>query len=169
MHDHDNELDGALRAGLRGLRIDTPPARDLWPDIASRLVVPQRATTPHPATPRAAPFATGRMAPWALAASVVIALLLLWQHGALAPRSPNDRLIAREAQAMTREYQGALRVITASAPQQPFESADLRELDRSAAQIRSALSRDPDARFLLDRLQHTYALRLALTQRAAMS
>jgi hypothetical protein len=99
----------------------------------------------------------------------VIALLLLWQHGALAPRSPNDRLIASEAQAMTREYQGALRVITASAPQQPFESADLRELDRSAAQIRSALARDPDARFLLDRLQHTYALRLALTQRAAMS
>jgi hypothetical protein len=48
-------------------------------------------------------------------------------------------------------------------------AADLRELDRSEAQIRGALLRDPNARFLLDRLQHTYALRLALTQREAMS
>lgn len=164
MHDHDDELDGALRDGLRGLRIDTPPARDLWPDIAARVAAPQRTTTPRPAR-----FATGRMAPWALAASVVVAVLLLWQHGTLAPRSPGDRLIEREAQAMTREYQGALRVITASAPDQRVESADLRELDRSAAQIRSALQRDPDARFLLDRLHHTYAMRLALTQRVAMS
>ena len=164
MHDHDNELDGALRAGLRGLRIDTPPARDLWPDIASRIAVAPRAGTPHPTR-----LATSRMAPWALAASVVIAVLLLWQHGTLAPRSASDRLIQREAQAMTLEYQGALRVITASVPGQSVESADLRELDRSAAQIRSALQRDPDARFLLDRLQHTYALRLALTQRVAMS
>jgi hypothetical protein len=164
MHDHDNELDGALRAGLRGLRIDTPPARDLWPDIAARIAEPPRATTPRPTG-----LAASRMAPWALAASVVIAVLLLWQHGALAPRSPSDRLIAREAQAMTREYQGALRVITASVPDRRVESADLRELDRSAAQIRGALLRDPNARFLLDRLQHTYALRLALTQREAMS
>jgi len=44
-----------------------------------------------------------------------------------------------------------------------------RDLDRSAAQIRSALAKDPDARFLLDRLRHTYAMRLALTQRAALT
>jgi hypothetical protein len=164
MHDQDNELDGALRDGLRGLRIDTPPARDLWPEIASRIAEPSRAAPPNQAW-----FASSAMAPWALAASVVIAVMLLWQHDAMAPRSPNDRLIEREAQAMTREYQGALRVITASAPEQQVESPDLRELDRSAAQIRSALQRDPDARFLLDRLQHTYEMRLALTQRVAMS
>ena len=41
-------------------------------------------------------------------------------------------------------------------------------LDRSAAQIRTALARDPDARFLLDRLQRTYTRRLALTQRLAL-
>ena len=163
MHDHDNELDGALRDGLRGLRVDSPPARDLWPDIAARLAEPSRSV------PRQAWFASSTMAPWALAASVLIAVMLLWQHDAMAPRGPNDRLIEREAQAMTREYQGALRVITASAPDQRVESPDLRELDRSAAQIRSALQRDPDARFLLDRLQHTYSLRLALTQRVAMS
>jgi hypothetical protein len=160
MHDQDNELSGALRDGLRGLRIDTPPARDLWPDIASRI-----DTTPRARTTRR----SGLLAPWSLAASVLLAAWLLWQHGAMAPRGPDDRLIQREAQAMTLEYQGALRVITASVPGQQFESADVRELDRSAAQIRNALQRDPNARFLLDRLQHTYALRLALTQRAAMS
>ena len=53
----------------------------------------------------------------------------------------------------------------ATATQQPA----LHELDRSAAQIRTALARDPDARFLLERLRRTYSLRLALTQRAALS
>jgi hypothetical protein len=43
------------------------------------------------------------------------------------------------------------------------------KLDRSAAQIRGALAKDPDARFLLERLRHTYAMRLALTQRAALT
>jgi len=160
MHDQDTELSDALRDGMRGLRIDTPPARDLWPDIAARIEVAPRARTTR---------RTGLLAPWSLAASVLLAAWLLWQHGAMAPRSPDDHLIQREAQAMTLEYQGALRVITASVPGQHFESADVRELDRSAAQIRNALQRDPNARFLLDRLQHTYALRLALTQRAAMS
>ena len=71
---------------------------------------------------------------------------------------------------MTREYNAALREVEASAPRSTTTSQlALRELDRSAAQIRTALARDPDARFLLERLRHTYSLRLALTQRAAMS
>ena len=71
---------------------------------------------------------------------------------------------------MTREYDAALREVEASAPRSATTSQPtLRELDRSAAQIRTALARDPDARFLLERLRHTYSLRLALTQRAAMS
>jgi hypothetical protein len=45
----------------------------------------------------------------------------------------------------------------------------LRELDRSARQIRTALARDPEARFLLERLRRTYSLRLELTQRAALA
>lgn len=70
---------------------------------------------------------------------------------------------------MTREYRGALKVIAASAPSSVDSDPALRELDRSAAQIRSALDKDPDARFLLDRLRRTYAMRLALTQRAALT
>ena len=38
----------------------------------------------------------------------------------------------------------------------------------NARLVRTALTRDPDARFLLDRLRHTYERRLALTQRIAL-
>jgi hypothetical protein len=149
-----------LRDRLRALRSDRMPVHDLWPRIAARMVAP--AMTPA-RTPRA------RLAPWALAASLLLAVLLAWQHHATVPRAAGDRLIASEADAMTREYAGALRVITASAPLDDAAIPGVRDLDRSAAQIRSALARDPGSRFLLDRLQHTYTTRLALTQRAAMS
>jgi hypothetical protein len=149
-----------LRDRLRALRGDRMPARDLWPGIAARIAAP--AATPARA-------ARARLAPWALAASLLLAVVLAWQHNATAPRASGDRLIASEADAMTREYAGALRVITTSAPLDDAAIPGVRELDRSAAQIRGALARDPGSRFLLDRLQHTYTTRLALTQRAAMS
>jgi hypothetical protein len=151
-----------LRDRLRALRSDCLPDHDLWPAIAARIVAP--AASPAPAR-----TARARLAPWALAASLLLAVLLAWQHNATAPRAAGDRLIASEADAMTREYAGALRVITASAPLDDAAIPGVRDLDRSAAQIRSALARDPGSRFLLDRLQHTYTTRLALTQRAAMS
>jgi hypothetical protein len=84
---------------------------------------------------------------------------------------PHVQLIAKEAEAMTLEYQAALKVIDSGvqATNRPTTGAtpELQVLDRSAAQIRTALSRDPDARFLLDRLQRTYTRRLELTQRMA--
>jgi hypothetical protein len=82
------------------------------------------------------------------------------------------RLIDREAEAMTREYRAALHELQASAPASATprpEQPALRELDRSARQIRTALARDPEARFLLERLRRTYSLRLELTQRAALA
>jgi hypothetical protein len=155
--------DDALRGRLRALRTDRPPAGDLWPGIAARI-----GQAPDALPARRDRWRT-TMAPWAIAASVVLAVFLAWQHDAMSPRGGSDELIAREARGMTREYRGALQVITASAPGDVVDNPALRELDRSAAQIRAALVRDPDARFLLERLQHTYALRLALTQRAVMS
>jgi hypothetical protein len=104
-----------------------------------------------------------------MAASVLLALGVAWHVQRPQPRSVEARLITHEAHAMTREYQGALKVIASSAPASVQSDPALRELDRSAALIRSALARDPDARFLLDRLRRTYALRLALTQRAALT
>ncbi len=155
--------DDPLRGRLRALREDLPPDHDLWPEIATRIA--QAPGVVHRTRRRWRPA----VVPWAMAATVVLAVFLAWQHNAASPRDGSDKLIAREAQGMTREYRGALLVITASAQGDVADTQALRDLDRSAAQIRAALVRDPDARFLLDRLQHTYALRLALTQRAVMS
>lgn len=164
-HDRD-PADARLRLALRGLRRDEPPARDLWPELAARLAqTPQQATTA--ASPRV----------WvptlALAASLLLAVGLAWHlRPAVAPDDESARLIQREAQAMTREYRAALYELERSAPPPPATSPvtpALHELDRSAVQIRTALDRDPDARFLLERLRSTYAQRLALTQRASLT
>ena len=169
MNDIDDDLhadpgDDALRARLRALRIDRAPGHDLWPAIAASIVQDPRAQSRIDRRRR-----VRRAVPWAITASCVLAVALAW-HGQPSPsHDPQARLIAHEARAMTREYQGALKVIASSAPGSVDADPALRELDRSAAQIRSALQQDPGARFLLDRLRRTYAMRLELTQRAALT
>jgi hypothetical protein len=166
---HDAPLPDALRWELRALRRDQPPSTDLWPSIAQRIAAtPQRANvrTPLPAAKRLAPFA--------IAASLALVIGIAWQvrpaSGPAGPavNDPHHQLLAREADAMTLEYQAALKVLDTGAPVRKSAVApELKVLDRSAAQIRTALQRDPDARFLLDRLQRTYTRRLELTQRLA--
>ena len=107
----------------------------------------------------------------ALAASLVLAVGIAWQLRPVPTPDPSAQLIQREAQAMTREYSAALYELERTAPPpaaSPVTPA-LHELDRSAAQIRTALARDPDARFLLERRRRTYAQRLELTQRASLT
>ena len=159
---HIDAGDAALRMALRQLRRDHMPAHDLWPRIAADISAGPVRMPPRPA-------GASRLMPWAIAASLLLTVALAWQLRPLQPRDGEARLITHEAQAMTREYQGALKVIATSTPASDASNPALRELDASAAQIRGALARDPDARFLLDRLRHTYSLRLALTQRAALS
>jgi hypothetical protein len=161
-------LDSRTRWALRDLRRDIAPGRDLWPQIATRIAT----GTPVVMAARAARPSPRRFAPLALAASLLLAVGVAWQ--VWPPRQsatqPTAQLIQAEAHAMTREYNAALREVEASVPQaETMQEPALRDLDRSAAQIRTALTRDPDARFLLERLRHTYSLRLALTQRVAMS
>jgi hypothetical protein len=169
---HIAPLDASLRLQLRGLRRDQEPARDLWPDIAARIAAPVAAS------PRRRN--ASRYAPWALAASLVLSLGVAWRMqpppvaiGAMPADSARAGLsMDREADAMTREYHAALQELQASTPDRSAarpEQPALRQLDQSARQIRTALARDPDARFLLERLRHTYTLRLELTQRASMS
>jgi hypothetical protein len=156
-------LPDELRWALRGLRRDDPPGRDLWPEISARL--PLAAVRPaHRARNRFVPSI-------ALAASLTLAVGLAWQQRPApdAGSDPQAQLISAEAEAMTREYQAALRELQGTAPPRAAANPSLDELDRSAAQIRTALTRDPNARYLLDRLQHTYARRLDLTQRLALS
>jgi len=162
--DKDDTGDAALRMALRQLRRDRMPGHDLWPRIAADIAaMPARGSAPV----RAA--GGSRYVPWAIAASLLLAVSLAWQLRPLRPHDGEAVLITHEARAMTREYQGALKVISSSVPAQATSTPALRELDASAAQIRGALAKDPDARFLLDRLRHTYSMRLALTQRAALS
>ena len=164
--DIDSNGDERLRQALRALHRDILPRRDLWPSIAARIATNTPAKT-HGRVTR------NRFVAWALAASLLLALGMAWQLRPFHTRgarmgSGQEQLIASEARAMTRAYAGALRELAASAPRELDSSTALRQLDRSAEQIRSALARDPDARFLLDRLRHTYSLRLSLTQRAVL-
>lgn len=154
--------DESLRWRLRAMRADVPPSRDLWPDIAARIAeAPQSPILPVETT-----IQSHRAMPWAMAASALLALGLVWQLGTMKPQP--DPLIQREAASLTRDYQGALAELE-SAGTPPEIAATLTALDHSAAQIRSAIDAQPNARFLLDQLRRTYARRLALTQRAVMT
>jgi hypothetical protein len=165
---HDGPLDDRMRWPLRDLRRDIAPGHDLWPGIAARIAAtPAQAIDARRTTLRS----QLRLAPLALAASLLLAVGVAWQFWPPQSASqPTAKLMQAEARAMTREYNAALREVEASAPEATAtQQPALHELDRSAAQIRTALARDPDARFLLERLRRTYSLRLALTQRAALS
>lgn len=159
-HDPTPLSDDALRWQLRALRQDAPPSRDLWPDIAAALAAAPQTPVAVPASRRR------RVAPFALAASVLLAVTMTWQL----QRTPEgDALIQREAAAMTRDYSGALAQMDAQAKASPDYAPALHALDQSAAEIRHAIATDPQARFLLEQLRRTYARRLALTQRAVMT
>lgn len=179
----DGDLDAATLLALRALRQDRPPTRDLWPGIAARLSTLQApALSDRPAaTPAHAAVAQPprrwyrHPVPLATAAALVLALGLGWQgmqrnHGAASPP------LVHAADALTSQYAAALRQVDAaranptSARGQAVPALvqpDLAQLDDSAAQVRLALAHDPDARFLLARLQSLYARRLALSQRLA--
>ena len=119
--------------------------------------------------------------PW-LAAVLALALGLGWQlrpgdqppvPAAVSPAPASDIIgpgtgapLVVVAEAMTREYRGALRELPAPRPATPGYSS-LLELDANAAAVREALAQDPDAVFLLQRLQHIHARRLALTRQLA--
>lgn len=161
-----------LRLALRGLRQDADPGQDLWPGIAARIA----------ALPRQAPTAPPRRKPqwwWPLAtaASLLLAVGVTWkmQPATLSPDASGTAiattagrqapLVQREAEILTVQYHAALRELDPQAVPAGWQPG-LEALDRSAAEIRGALQRDPDSRLLLERLRDTYTRRLALSRRA---
>lgn len=177
-HDHIDVQDFELRRRLRRLAVEREPSSDLWPGIAQRL--------DHAAASGALPQANRRRPGWptltALAASLLaIAAMTGWWPAAMqepapvadipiaaASESPGSRSLRIQAQAMTAEYQAALVELDTGQLPLPLQSAAA-ELERSAMQIREAMSRDPQSSFLLERLQDVYAQRLRLAQRGLPS
>ncbi|GGK08087.1 hypothetical protein [Luteimonas terricola] len=222
-HDDDSPLPAVLASGLRALRDDLAPDRDLWPAIAARLEPRVRATgdtaaataAPGPMRPRTDGAASAPQAPapgtvaprrdwrrylrrrnagYATAAAVVLAVAIAWQllpvKTVVDPAADPANVVAtsasaagespllRAADALAREYQGAMREVqatTSDAARASEASATAAttpdgldaELERSAAEVRAALARDPDALHLFHRLQRIYAHRLALSLRQA--
>ncbi|MEO8365890.1 MAG: hypothetical protein ABI538_06740 [Pseudoxanthomonas sp.] len=158
MHD-----DQALRWQLHGLRRDIEPHADVWSGIAATIAV----------TPQVIGLSrnTGvrRFAPWAMAASVLLAAGVFWQ---LLPSArgnvESNPLIRQQAVSMTLDYEQALAHLQ-QLDTHPEMHAAFGDLDRSVEQILAAIDRDPDAPFLLDQLRRTYARRLQLTQRAVIT
>lgn len=130
-----------------------------------------------------------RNAGYAAAAAVVLAAGIGWQMwprgGTSVPAPPPGTQVAgigsdadapllHAADALAREYQGALREVGAGAANPLAGAAPVAtasgldaELERSATEVRAALARDPDALHLFHRLQRIYAHRLALSLRQA--
>lgn len=142
----------ALRWQLHALRQDMPPARDLWPGIAPRLA-PQNVPKP--------PLRT----PWlALAASLLLVVGIAGIGQGHLREGDAAQAALVEARRLSTDYREAIDALPAA--RSPTLAPAFDELDRSAAQIRRALARDPDSRLLLEQLRRTYALRLELSQRA---
>ncbi|RYZ74778.1 MAG: hypothetical protein EOP91_01310 [Lysobacteraceae bacterium] len=155
--------DDALRWQLRELRRDMAPQNDLWPGIADRIAaMPGRdAVVRRPGV--------RRFMPWAVAASLLLAVGVAWQLGNVpAPQPPANALIRGQAVSMALDYENALARLQQAGTPAEMDPA-FAELDRSAAQILAAIDRQPDAPFLLEQLRRTYALRLQLTQRVVMT
>ena len=146
-----------LRWQLRQLPREIEPGHDLWPGIAAGIERP--------------PMHRARRWPAALAAaaSLLLAAGLFLRANAPAPgpepQPMQAKLVSTEARAISDEYQAALRQFE-GAPLAPQVAPSLSTLDRSVAQIQSALVADPDSVFLLEQLRRTSSRRLELTRRA---
>ncbi|MFP7723578.1 hypothetical protein [Lysobacter sp. A3-1-A15] len=164
-------LSDSLRASLRTLCRDVAPPAATWDRIAGRIAAPG-----HVAVPARRRRATARwMLPLALAASLAGVLAIgVWQVLAPPPApettagasTPGD--VRMQAGGLVREYRAALSEV-GGARVTPALQPGLAELDRNAAQILAALQRDPDSALLLQQLRRTYARRLALSRRAALT
>lgn len=144
-----------LYMALRQLPREAQPTRDLWPDIAARI----GAGSP------ARKAAQSRWQLWAIAATVALLALGMARWWPQAVVDPQARMVQQQVAAMAREYDAAQAQL-AQTPLPPTLTPAMQTLDASATQIRHALRQAPQSTWLIAQLQHTYALRLQLRQRA---
>jgi hypothetical protein len=156
-----------LRRQLQGLRRDAEPEQDLWQSVAARIQAPQ-AVSRIPSRSRW---------PWAVAASVLLAVIALGTAKLTNQLEATDLAHAvrgtpwavRQARAMEASYEGALRAglgeisadqwVRTRTP--AFAAADA-ELSAAADELRQAIELDPSAPHLLKLLQRTQEQRARL-------
>ncbi|WP_407351254.1 hypothetical protein [Luteimonas sp. R10] len=169
MNDHDdNDDNDDLSRRLRALpRQMVPPAR-AWARVAEQIGREGRAPTLHAARARARrrwPAVAGFAAAASVALLLALGLLRVPEPG------PAGREAAtateQQAERLTGEYRAALAEVPVERVPEELRPA-LAELDRSAADILTAIDEAPGSGFLLRQLQRTYAQRLQLTRRAAL-
>jgi hypothetical protein len=151
-----SERDSELHMALRQLPRTVQPTRDLWPGIAARI------GAGSPAQVRA--LRRRRLPHLALAASIALLALGVTRWWPQASVDPQAQMMQQQVTAMTREYDAALAQLPQAALP-PVLAPGLQALDASAVQIRRALQQAPHSTRLIAQLQHTYALRLRLSQR----
>lgn len=177
LHDESGEAWSlGLRARLRGLRDERAPAHDLWPGIAAQVAHAENSRrhvgARRPGTGQAEVASRRhRLLRWPLPVALAATLLLAigvtasWRD---APAPVRGTVVQREAEDVALQYRAAIAQVGV-APSTPAMQATFDDLDRNTALILDALARDPDSRLLLEQLRRTYAHRLALTQRAALT
>lgn len=144
------------RSGLRRLRADAEPARDLWPQIAARMT----ATSPR--------RGVALRALAGLAASAVVALgagLLVQRAGWLA--SAPDAAPLAAATTMTAPFDPAPNApLSWAVPSNPTLAAAAHDLDDANAELQTALEQRPNAVFLVGLLNRTNSQRMRLLRTA---
>lgn len=182
-----NGMNGADRVGdLAALRRDVPPARDLWPAIESGIRAGAATSAPAAAGSRR------QLVPWALGVAAGFVLLAsgIWIGRVLLPAAPATPAAAAVAPAQGgaqwaafdpgASYEAARAAELAQLPArlaalpQPTRDqvrSSLETLERSIAEIRGALGREPANALLQSLLIDTYQeeMRVLTTLNAAAS
>jgi hypothetical protein len=135
------------RNQMRKLGDPVEPARDLWPEVATRIAAqrPQRSRFPRLGM--------------AIAATLVVALA----SGLIAQRMQQHRSVVAEDRGEDTIPRPALDWVQ---PQNPVLAAAAEDLDGASAQLQQALEQNPDAVFLVGMLNRTNGQRMRLLQQA---
>lgn len=157
----DNEFQ--WRNQMRKLNETVEPARDLWPDIASRLGEPAAAPSRR----------QWRRPVFAIAASVLVAVgASLTAYRLNRPTvSPGTEVAANTANTRPAAANdaAALTALDWAKPADPKLAAAAQDLDKASADLQAALEARPDAVFLVSMLNRTNAQRMRLMRQSAIS
>lgn len=138
------KLDGALE-----------PARDLWPDISTRIGIQRERRRPSRQQSRQIGFA--------IAATVLIAC----GAGLIAQRlQSHAQSVATIAQQASADIAVPRTALDWATPANPVLASAAQDLDGASAQLQQALEQHPDAVFLVGMLNRTNGQRMRLLQQA---